>query len=125
MKALWISEIMSSVEDALTVSPKIRLTEENKPSTAHRRPYWCICFQAWYPFFLNSRTAFDLGEGSLPITAFSLIFIPGQSTPFSAIRLKASFVSYAPSHQTLFYINVFQQRTQYLTIRSVLLCDLN
>ena len=88
---------MSSVEDALTVSPKIRLTEENKPSTAHRRPYWCICFQAWYPFFLNSRTAFDLGEGSSPITAFSLIFIPGQSTPFSAIRLKASFVSYAPS----------------------------
>ena len=88
---------MLSVEDALTVSPKIRLTEENKPSTAHRRPYWCICFQARYPFFLNSRTAFDLGEGSSPTTAFSLIFIPGQSTPFSAIRLKASFVSYAPS----------------------------
>ena len=105
MKALWISEIMPSVEDVLTVSPKIRLTEENKPSTAHRRPYWCICFQARYPFFLNSRTAFDLGEGSSPTTAFSLIFIPGQSTPFSAIRLKASFVSYAPSirpYQCLF-----------------------
>ena len=110
---------MQSVEDALTVSPKIRLTEENKPSTAHRRPYWCICFQARYPFFLmprfhrgccrrsrsNSRTTFDLGEGSSPTTAFSLIFIPGQSTPFSAIRLKASFVSYAPSirpYQCLF-----------------------
>jgi Fur family peroxide stress response transcriptional regulator len=32
---------------------------------------------------LSSKTAFDLGDGSSPAIAFSLILIPGQSTPFS------------------------------------------
>ena len=130
---------MRSVEDARTVFPKIRLNEDNKPSTAHRRPYWCICFQARYPFFLmprfhrgsrrrsrsNSRTAFDLEEGSSPTTAFSLIFIPGQSKPFSAIRLKASFVSYAQSIRPSLTSMSFNKGRNLLTICSIFHRNLN
>jgi hypothetical protein len=39
MNALFISFAIRSGEDALTVSPKIRLIDEKKPSTAHRLPY--------------------------------------------------------------------------------------
>ena len=49
------------------------------------------------PFFWNSKTAVDLEDASLPTIAFSLILIPGQSTPFDFINSNASLVSYAPS----------------------------
>ena len=39
MNALLISVTIPSGEDARTVSPKIRLIDEKKPSTAHRLPY--------------------------------------------------------------------------------------
>jgi hypothetical protein len=45
MNALFISFTIPPGEDARTVSPKIRLIDEKKPSTAHRLPYLCICFQ--------------------------------------------------------------------------------
>ncbi len=39
MNALLISATIPSGEDARTVSPKIRLIDEKKPSTAHLLPY--------------------------------------------------------------------------------------
>ena len=39
MNDLLTSETIPSIEDALTVSPKIRLIDEKSPSTAHRLPY--------------------------------------------------------------------------------------